>query len=310
MSAPRAAARTVGVAPGGRQLDRARRRPRQQRAASRRRGGPSRERPAAAASSTTATSSATSAREHRPAAAPANEDRDTAAASRREVRRPTSRRRDGTASARHRHGRRDLGRALPRASRFSSSASAVSSMRCAQHGTRKRLTSSGTTKSRPAASAPGARRLDQRERAARTDSDLDAGRAAHRRRRASRRSRAAPAPTCTQPRRPAQRGRLGAAARPAPGSAASGVPAGERARDGPPVDLDLGRSIGQAHVDANQEAVELRLGQRIGPLELDRVLRRDHEERRRRAVRDAVDRRPASPASPRAGPTASWAACG
>ena len=39
-----------------------------------------------------------------------------------------------------------------------------------------------------------------------------------------------------------------------------------------------------------QEAVDLRLGQRIGPLRLDRVLRGEHEERRRQRMRLAADR--------------------
>ena len=46
-------------------------------------------------------------------------------------------------------------------------------------------------------------------------------------------------------------------------------------------DRHLGGSVRVAHLDAHEEAVELCLGQRIRALELDRVLRRDHHERRR-----------------------------
>jgi hypothetical protein len=37
--------------------------------------------------------------------------------------------------------------------------------------------------------------------------------------------------------------------------------------------------IGETHVQLEEEAIELRLGQRIGALHLERVLRREHEER-------------------------------
>ena len=55
-------------------------------------------------------------------------------------------------------------------------------------------------------------------------------------------------------------------------------------------DRDLGGAVRVAHLDAHEEAVELGLGQGIGALELDRVLRRDHHERRAERVGDAVDR--------------------
>jgi hypothetical protein len=61
------------------------------------------------------------------------------------------------------------------------------------------------------------------------------------------------------------------------------------------------------HVELEQEAVELRLGQRIRPLELDGVLRGEHEEGQRQRVRLARARSRAAPAWPRAAPTASWA---
>ncbi len=54
------------------------------------------------------------------------------------------------------------------------------------------------------------------------------------------------------------------------------------------LELLLGRRVAEA--DAHAEAVELRLGQRVGAVELDRVLRREHEERLRQRPRHAVDR--------------------
>ena len=56
-------------------------------------------------------------------------------------------------------------------------------------------------------------------------------------------------------------------------------------QDGP-----LSRLVGVADVDAEEEAVELRLRQRIGALVLDRVLRRRDQERRGQRPRLAVDR--------------------
>ena len=44
-------------------------------------------------------------------------------------------------------------------------------------------------------------------------------------------------------------------------------------------DLALGLGVGVADAHPQQEAVELRLRQRIGPLELDRVLGGDDQER-------------------------------
>ena len=51
--------------------------------------------------------------------------------------------------------------------------------------------------------------------------------------------------------------------------------------------LLVGRRVAERHAD--HEAVELRLGQRVGALVLDRVLGRDHEERARQLVRVLVD---------------------
>ena len=75
--------------------------------------------------------------------------------------------------------------------------------------------------------------------------------------------------------------------------------AGGRQQHGP---FRLQRRV--ADIDLQQEAVELRLRQRIGALLLDRVLRRQHVERPRQ--RRARRRRPrrAAPASPAAAPTA------
>ena len=52
----------------------------------------------------------------------------------------------------------------------------------------------------------------------------------------------------------------------------------------------LGDEIGIADVDLQEEAVELSFGQRIGALLLERVLRREHVERRRRVVALSGDR--------------------
>src|SRR5947209_11946566 len=46
---------------------------------------------------------------------------------------------------------------------------------------------------------------------------------------------------------------------------------------------------GIAHRDADHEAIDLRLGQRIGPLVLQRVLRGKHQERPGQLVRVQVD---------------------
>ena len=72
--------------------------------------------------------------------------------------------------------------------------------------------------------------------------------------------------------------------------------AGERVRGRPPLrgrgheDALLLLLVRIAEPDAEQEPVELRLGQRERPLQLDRVLRRQHEERLRERVADAVHR--------------------
>ena len=52
---------------------------------------------------------------------------------------------------------------------------------------------------------------------------------------------------------------------------------------------DLGVAVGITDLQAQQEAVELRLGQRVRAFELDGVLRRDHHERARQLVRLRVD---------------------
>ena len=63
-------------------------------------------------------------------------------------------------------------------------------------------------------------------------------------------------------------------------------------------------------VQLEHEPVELRLGQRIRPFLLDRVLRGQHEERLGEPVGLARRPSPRAPASPAAAPPASWAACG
>ena len=65
-----------------------------------------------------------------------------------------------------------------------------------------------------------------------------------------------------------------------------------------------------ADPDPEQEPVELRLRERIGALVLDRVLRREHEERPVERARHALDSSPGAPASPRAAPPVSSAARG
>ena len=75
-------------------------------------------------------------------------------------------------------------------------------------------------------------------------------------------------------------------------------------RSGPP---DR-RRVPERRLD--REPVELRLRQRKRPLLLDRVLRREDEERVRRAVGSRPRSSPASPPSPRGAPTASSASRG
>ncbi len=67
---------------------------------------------------------------------------------------------------------------------------------------------------------------------------------------------------------------------------------------------------GVAHDELEQEAVELGLGQRVGALVLDRVLRRDHDERIGQQVRACRRPRPVAPPWPRAERTVSSVACG
>jgi hypothetical protein len=55
-------------------------------------------------------------------------------------------------------------------------------------------------------------------------------------------------------------------------------------------DRDLVAVVRVADHELEHEAVDLRLGQRVGALGLDRVLRRQHEERQRHVVRVVADR--------------------
>ena len=57
----------------------------------------------------------------------------------------------------------------------------------------------------------------------------------------------------------------------------------------PPHGVDLGIVVGIAERGTQQEPVELRLGEAVGALLLDRVLGGDHDERPRHVVRIAVD---------------------
>ena len=88
-------------------------------------------------------------------------------------------------------------------------------------------------------------------------------------------------------------------------SSSGKVVAGRRARD---LDLLVFRRV--VELDQEHEPVELRFGQRIRAFLLDRVLRRQHEERRLELERLADDRDAAAPASPRAWPPASSAGRG
>ena len=68
--------------------------------------------------------------------------------------------------------------------------------------------------------------------------------------------------------------------------------------------------LGDRQHDLEEEAVELGLGQRVGALVLDGVLRRGHEERRGQRGAPCRRRRPAAPPSPRGAPTGSSGASG
>ena len=74
-------------------------------------------------------------------------------------------------------------------------------------------------------------------------------------------------------------------------------------------DDQLLHRLGIAEPDAEQESVQLRLGQGERALVLDRVLGGDHEERPRHLVADAVDR-PAAPPCTRGARSGSWASPG
>jgi hypothetical protein len=73
---------------------------------------------------------------------------------------------------------------------------------------------------------------------------------------------------------------------------------------------DLARRRRIAHRHARHEAVDLRLGQRVGALELDRVLRGQHDERARQLVRVHVDGHAPLLHALEQDPTASWATRG
>ena len=103
-----------------------------------------------------------------------------------------------------------------------------------------------------------------------------------------------------------------------PGLAGSGSPC-PRAPCGPPafsprVVVARIRSSSSADgiidLDVEHEAVQLGLGQRIGPFLLDRVLRGDGEERLGQRIGLSGPRSLRAPASPATGRPGSWAACG
>ena len=77
-------------------------------------------------------------------------------------------------------------------------------------------------------------------------------------------------------------------------STSAAAPTGSRCSTRSPCSLApehrrLGARVGVAERQAHHEAVDLRLGQRVGALELDRVLRREHDERPGQLVRVDVD---------------------
>ena len=53
--------------------------------------------------------------------------------------------------------------------------------------------------------------------------------------------------------------------------------------------LPLGFRIGIAHAETHEEAVQLRLRQRIGALMIDRILRRQDDERLRKRIGGRID---------------------
>ena len=81
---------------------------------------------------------------------------------------------------------------------------------------------------------------------------------------------------------------------------------GRLARDHAVEDLPLLRLRRVVDPHLQQEAVDLRLGQRVGALLLDRVLGGEDQERARAAGGSRRRASPAAPASPRAAPTAPW----
>ena len=78
----------------------------------------------------------------------------------------------------------------------------------------------------------------------------------------------------------------------------------------PSRDAALAGTIRVAEADPDEEPVELGLGQRECALELDRVLGREDQEGVGQGPGLALDRTPAAPPSPRAGPTGSAASPG
>ena len=162
----------------------------------------------------------------------------------------------------------------------SASAAKFASTRWRSTGSATRRMSSGATVARPARKRVRLGAEDQRLTGARARAPAHGAlheRASPSRRPAASRARATPH-SAAPARSPRRRARHAAARQPprrrAPGASASCARAGRRAEDR---DLVVRRRIADAHVE--QEAIELRFGQRIRALLLDRVLRREHEER-------------------------------
>ncbi len=173
----------------------------------------------------------------------------------------------------------------------SSSSSGATAIRCRSTAGASAFTSSGTTYGAPVEQRRRLRHLEQRHAAARRRAEREhrrVARGAHDRRDVRRPGSARPAPDARRRAAAPRSARVGHAARCRswPGRSASKPPS-TRVED-----ALLHPLLGIADEHLHQEPVELRLGQRVRALELDRVLRREHREGLRQRVGRAVDRHP------------------
>ena len=178
--------------------------------------------------------------------------------------------------------------------RPSSSASGASAMRWRSAGSAMRLMSSGVTKSRPSSKRDRAAAAHQRDRAARARARPRCpatrawrARCARRSRRPRRSTRWRAAICCRLSHRALVEHRLHLGER----QLVARLVGGGADHD---ADFVLERRI--ADLDLEQEAVELRLGQRIGAFGLDRILRREHHERLRQRHASGLRGSPGIPA--------------